>query len=130
MKYLKAFKLSLIGLVIILVTHFASAQGTTPPQFTITWVGPTNYIDGTPIGTAAITYQLYAGAGSGKEAKLGSPVTSPPYVITPSPSPGTNECVQITAIVNGVESAKSAEACATMPFPAPTSPTVVTITIK
>lgn len=117
----------LFFLISALFLTMAEAQGA--PQFTVTWTAPTAYTDGTLIGTAAITYQLYSGA-SGAEVKLGNPVTSPPYVITPAPAPGKPLCVQVTAIVNGVESVKSAEACGTMPYPAPNSPTVITITIK
>lgn len=119
----------LIALAIFAVLAIVRVVHAATPQLTVTWTAPSNYVDGTAIGTAAITYQLYAGA-SGKEVKLGNPVTSPPYVISPTPAPGVTECVQVTAIVNGVESAKTPEACGTIPYPAPNTPTVVTITIK
>jgi hypothetical protein len=98
------------------------------PQFAVTWTAPTTNEDSTPIA-GAITYQLYAG-GSGKEAKLGNPVASPPYVISPTPPPGTTQCVQVTAIVGGVESQRSSEVCATVPLPQPNPPSVIVITIK
>lgn len=113
---------------VLLLALLPLAHAVTPPQFTVSWTAPVNNTDGSVI-SGAITYQMYAGVGPGKEVKLGTPVSSPPYVITPV-APGTNECVQVTAIVNGVESAKSAEACSTMPLPSPNSPTIITITIR
>lgn len=103
------------------------AQAATP-VVTITWVAPTQNVDLTPI-TAPLTYQLYIGK-SGAEVKSGSPLAATSFTLTPSPAPGTQVCVKVTAIANGVESAQSGEACATMPFPAPNSPTVVSIVIK
>lgn len=104
------------------------SQAQAAPQVTVSWVAPAKFTDGTTI-TSAITYQLYVGA-SGKEAKFGNPVTAPPYVITPTPAAGTQVCVQITATVNATESDKTPEACTTVPYPAPSSPTVVTIVVK
>lgn len=104
------------------------SQAQAAPQVTVSWVAPSKFTDGTTIA-GAITYQLYVGT-SGKEAKFGNPVTAPPYVITPTPAAGTQVCVQITATVNATESDKTPEACTTVPYPAPSSPTVVTIVVK
>ena len=114
-----------IGLLALLASAAAFAAA---PQITVSWTAPTANTDGTAI-TGAITYQLYVGT-SGKEAKFGNPVTSPPYIITPTPAPGSQVCVQVTAIANGVESDRTPEACTVVPFPVPGSPTVVTIVIK
>ncbi len=123
---MKSFLLLVVSAILLLG---ASVTEATAPQFTITWTAPKTNVDGTAI-SGAITYQVYAGVGSGKEVKIGTPVSAASYVLTPLPAPGSNECVQVTAIANGVESARSVEACATVPFPAPSSPTVITISIK
>jgi len=121
-------KLAFAFLALLILGVPASQAQAAAPQVTVSWVAPTKNEDGSAI-SGAITYQLYVGT-SGKEAKFGNPVTAPPYVITPTPAAGTQVCVQITAMVGGVESAKTSEACATMPFPTPGSPTVVTIVVK
>lgn len=121
MKYVYAF-LALLALVVP-----ASQAQVTPTTVLVSWVAPTKFVDGTPI-TAPITYQFYVGT-SGKEVKSGTPVSGLALNIA-VPPPGTQVCVQLTAIVNGVESDRTPEACAVMPYPQPTSPTVVTITIK
>lgn len=121
MKFVYAF-LALL----MLVVPASQAQATS--QVTVSWTAPTKNTDGSAI-SGAVTYQLYVGA-SGKEAKLGNPVTAPPYVITPTPAPGTTVCAQITAIANAVESDKTPEACTTIPYPTPNSPSVVTIVVK
>lgn len=95
---------------------------------TITWTPPTTNTDGTVI-SGPITYQLYVGA-KGAEVKYKTPVTSPPYVLVPTPAPGTQVCVQVTATANGVESAPSAEVCAQIPQSIPNPPSNVTITLK
>lgn len=115
------------SLILGLVCAIAVAQAS-PPAFTVTWTAPTQFTDGTAI-VGAITYQLYTGA-TGKEVKLGNPVTSPPYVINPTPAAGTTLCVYVTATVGGVESAPSGEACGTVPKPTPNGPGTVVITIK
>ena len=97
------------------------------PTFTITWMPPTQYEDGSPL-TAALTYQMYVGA-SGKEVAYKTPVTSPPYVLVPTPAAGTRICVQVTAIANGVESTRTQEVCSTVPFLAPSFPISVTVTV-
>lgn len=117
-----------LTLLCLFVSSVVLAQSTTPPTVTVAWVAPTLNTDGTSI-TGALTYQLYVGA-SGKEASFGKPVLASPTVITPTPAPGSSVCVQVTAIANGVESDRSAEACTTIPYPTPTFPTVITIVVK
>lgn len=114
--------------VLVGMTWQAACAQAATPVVTVMWTPPTTFVDGTPI-VGAITYQLYVGA-SGAETKFGNPVTAPPYVITPTPKSGVTTCGKVTAIVNGVESAQSVEACGTVPFPTSNSPTTIIITIK
>jgi hypothetical protein len=92
------------------------------------WSAPTTYADGTalPSGTV-ITYNLYVGtAGPGSEAA--TPVQtgiSALTVTTTGYSPGQNVCAELTAVVNGLESVKSNEACKAFPNP-PGPPTGLT----
>lgn len=115
----------LIGILALLATAMVAQAAT--PTVTVSWVAPTANVDGTPIA-GPITYQFYVGT-SGKEVKSGQPVSGLTMNIA-APPPGQQVCVQLTAIVNGVESDKTSEACAVMPFPQPNGPTVVTIVIK
>ena len=117
-----------IALLTLFLSAAVLAQAASPPTVTVAWVAPTQNTDGTAIN-GALTYQLYVGA-SGKETSFGSPVSASPFVITPTPAPGSNVCVQVTAIANGVESARSTEACTTIPYPTPNFPAVITIVIK
>jgi len=121
------FPFLLVSTLIILSMAFAAMAAT--PTLTVNWMAPTQNGDGTAI-TGAITYQLYVGP-TGKEVKFGNPVTSPPYVITTGiPAPGGTICVQVTATVNAIESARTPEACATIPYPRPGSPVQVSVTVK
>lgn len=95
---------------------------------TVTWTSPTTNTDGSAI-TGPITYQLYVGP-KGAEVKYKTPVTSPPYVLVPTPPAGSQVCAEVTATVNAVESAPSAEVCANIPAPTPNPPTNVSITVK
>lgn len=121
------FALVFIGLAEYSHTLVPLAQAATS-QFSVSWSAPTTYEDASKI-TGAITYQMYVGA-SGKEVKFGNPVTSPPYVIVPTPAPGVTTCVQVTSTVAAVESKRPTEVCGTVPFPLPNPPATTTITIK
>ena len=110
--------------IYVVVLLFSLAVGATvalaaTPTYTVTWSAPTKYTDQTTIA-GAITYQLYVGP-SGQEVRYKTPVTAPPYVLVPTPGPGQT-CVQVTSTVNGVESIRSPEVCATVPLPPPIIP--------
>jgi len=117
----------LIALIIFAVLAIVRVVHAATPAFTVTWSAPTQYTDGTAIA-GAITYQVYAGP-SGQEVKFGNPVTASPYVINPTPAPGTTLCVQVTATVAGIESDRPTEVCGTVPRQ-PKGPATTTITIK
>jgi len=122
MKYLL---LALFGAAFVLPPIVAAAS----PTLTVTWTAPTKKEDGSLIA-GTLTYQLYSGV-SGKEVKLGVPVTASPYIVTTGiPAPGQTLCFQVTAILNGVESVRTPEACVTIPYPRPVSPTQITVTVK
>lgn len=106
---------------------FGSLAHAAPPQFVITWSAPTQFDDGSPL-TGGITYQVYVGP-PGAEVKYVTPPTAPPLTLSPTPGPGVT-CVQVTATVNGRESVRTPEKCATMPSPTPNPPTAVTATVK
>lgn len=116
----KRFSLLAVGLL-------STACYAVPPSYTVTWGVPTQNTDSTTI-VGAITYQLYVGP-SGQEVKYKTPVTAPPYVLVPTPAAGQT-CVQVTATVNGVESALSPEVCAVVPVAKPNPPAPVTASVK
>jgi len=129
LKFLKSalFMFLVVLAILALLAIVRVVHAATLPAFTITWSAPTQYTDGTTIA-GPITYQVYAGA-SGQEVKLGNPVTASPYVINPTPAPGTTLCVQVTATVAGIESDRPTEVCGTVPRQ-PKGPATTTITIK
>lgn len=90
---------------------------------TATWTAPTTNTDGSAI-TATLTYNLYTGA-AGAETKTQSALTSTTAAITATA--GVSTCAKVTALANGVESAQSAEVCATPAFPTPNAPTGLTL---
>lgn len=90
---------------------------------TATWAAPTLNTDGSAI-TDAITYNVYAGA-SGKEVLLKSGVTAP--TLSVATTAGTATCVQVTTVVDTVESARTPEVCVTSSFPTPDPPTTLTL---
>lgn len=104
-----------------------AAQAATP-VVTVTWTRSTTYTDSTPI-VNPVTYQLYVGA-TGAEVAYKTPVASPPYVLVPTPAPGTQVCVQVTATVDAVESARSPEVCTVIPKATPAAPGAVKITVS
>lgn len=84
----------------------------------VKWAAPTTYTDGTTISDP-ITYNVYVGA-TGAEVKSQSALTATQATIAATAN--VQQCATITAVVNGVESAQSAEGCATKGFPVPSAP--------
>src|SRR5690606_2599770 len=114
---------------IVLVTALSATAGAFAAeavrQATLTWTKPTEYVDGTaiPSGTPA-TYNVYQGAkGSTNKLRVAEGVSQLSRVVSALP-PGET-CFNVTAVVNGQESAYSVEGCKSFPFPAPTAPTLV-----
>lgn len=120
-----------IVILLLMGLCLRQAEAQTPQTVTVTWGKISTYTDGTAIPAASpITYQLYVGA-SGSEVAYKTPVTSPPYVLNPTPAPGTSFCVQVTATVGGVESVKSAEVCNTVKIVlVPIVPPAVKVTVQ
>lgn len=101
---------------------------------TVDWVytAPTQFTDGTAIpSTDMIAFNLYAGtAGPGSEAA--TPVQAGiRYLsaVTSGYTAGENICGFVTAVVNGVESPHSSEACATFTG-TPAAPSNLTIKVN
>lgn len=88
---------------------------------TLTWTAPTQYTDGSPIGTAPITYRVYGGV-QGQTKTLIATVSALTYQHTGAPD-GVTYCYQLTAVVNSQESARSTEGCKVMPPLVPNPPT-------
>lgn len=116
-RFLKRAPIAL-GIVIAIA---GLALGATAPVNTITWSwnAPTAFTSGIAIpSTDTITYNLYIGtAGSLSEAATpalagitADTVTTSGYVS------GATVCGEVTAVVNGEESARSVEACKQFPL--------------
>ena len=120
--------LSAIAAAFVLTACSSRAQTAVNPA-TWSWTAPTTFTDGTTIpSTDAITYNLYVGtAGKGSEAttpvQTGITATT---VTTSGYAAGAVVCGEVTSVVNGVESARSNEACKTFPdVPSPPTNNVV-----
>ena len=90
---------------------------------TATWTAPTTNTDGSPI-TAPLTYNVYSGA-SGAEVRTQSGLTVTTQALTAAA--GVKQCVQVTAVANDLESARTPEVCATPSFSVPNAPTGLTL---
>lgn len=123
-------KLALLGIAaaltaaVLTACSIAYAQSMTA---TLNWTAPTAYTNGTaiPSGTA-ITYNVYRGAASGAETLLTSGVTADTYVDS-AVSPGATYYYEITAVIDGQESAKSNEASKTFAPLVPAAPAGLTV---
>lgn len=103
-----------------------SAAVVAAPEATIRFNAPTQYTDETPIASGTvITYRLYQGGRTGTKTLVGT-VTSGGKV-TAGLQVGQEYCWEVTAVVNGQESARSNAACKSFPFP---TPAAVTITVE
>jgi hypothetical protein len=118
----------LIGMLAILVAScvFTIANAQTARTATITFSAPTEYTDGTSIATgAAISYRVYQGARTGTKTQVGT-ITSTSTTINSGLQAGQEYCWEVTAVINGQESARSNQACKAFAFP---TPDTVTITV-
>lgn len=118
-----------LALVLVLVCIWAATARSATVQLTCT--APTKNIDGTPI-TAALSYRAYWGTSGGSLTNvvtLAGPGCAGPVVV-PDPAAGTSVTYSfaVTAIANGMESAKSSIAtkALTTPVPTPEPPTALT----
>jgi hypothetical protein len=111
-------------LFFVLIAFFSLPIFAAAPSAVLTWTAPTLNTDGTTI-TGAITYSVYKGA-TGAETFFTAGITT--TATTLAGTPGTTQCFQVTAVVNGVESAKSNEVCKSFPNPVPAAPTGLTVT--
>lgn len=114
---------------LILFSPHAFAQTTTGGTAKWSWTAPADFTNGMAIPSSdTITYNVYIGtAGPGSEAS--TPVQTgltAVSVTTSGYAAGQTVCGQITAVVGGLESARSNEACKTFPVP-PDSPTGLTV---
>jgi hypothetical protein len=121
------FRITAAVLLVIacsMLAFVASAQ--TTRTATIAFARPAKYVDGTDIAAAtAITYNVFQGAKGGTKVKVGE-ITGTSTTVNSGLQPG-EVCFQISATANGVESARSNEACKSFAFPATET---VTITVQ
>ena len=113
--------------IVVLVGCSSRAQTAVNPA-TWSWTAPSTFADGTTIpSTDTITYNLYVGT-AGKASEATTPVQTgitATTVTTSGYAAGAVVCGEVTAVVNGVESARSNEACKTFPD-VPSPPTNLT----
>lgn len=125
---MKSFFKITAALLIAAVAGLAIAAGTGTGTATWMWSAPTAFTDGTPIpSTDTITYNLYLGSAPGAEAATPAQTGITALTATSTGfSAGQEVCGNLTAVVNGLESAHSNEACKTFPA-VPNPPTGLTV---
>jgi ABC-type nitrate/sulfonate/bicarbonate transport system substrate-binding protein len=104
-----------IALTLFAATAYAQAANTA----TVSFSPPTTMADGSAIpNPALLSYGIYLGEQGAAKTKVtisnGSPVP-----ITSGLTTGKTYCVQVTAIIGGLESAMSNEACKSFIPPSP-----------
>lgn len=93
----------------------------------LAWTAPTQYEDGTPLAAGTVlTYGVYQGVQGQPKSRVAT-ATATSATISTGLANGTTYCWAVTAIANGVESAPSAEACKSFPWPATQAPTGLTV---
>jgi len=122
---MKTLMKRLLPLSLAFLASLAQAQ-----TATLSWTAPTTFTNGSAI-SGTITYNLYAGVQGSTLAKIQSAITTATTTVTGSTSlpAGTTVCFAVTAVVAGVESAQSAQACAAVPLPTPGVPTQITVVV-
>jgi hypothetical protein len=118
-------KLLLAGLLLSIA---GVAAALTPHSASLVWTPPTLNTDGSAIA-GAITYNLYQGPCAGPLVQVQSGLTVAAATVSTGLTPGQNTGFAVTAVVAGLESAQTAAACATIPFPQPNAPTLLTVTL-
>jgi hypothetical protein len=117
---------ALIRLGLLSVSMLSTAHAQEPRTATITFTAPTKYVDGTPIATGtAISYRIYQRP-HGAAKTMVAQISETTATIDTGLPPG-KICWEVTAVANGVESARSNEACKSFAWPAPET---VTITVR
>jgi hypothetical protein len=126
---------SVAARMVAAVLALGACAVTSAATLTLTWTPPTSYTDGTAIPSATpVTYNLYGALQGQPLQQLSTGLTATTATRT-GVDPGIR-CYAVTAVVAGVESAQSAQACATVSPPTPGPPNglsvsvTVTVTLK
>jgi hypothetical protein len=99
-------KLSTVALITATALPCAALAQTPPPRTAnVTLTPPTQFEDGTAI-TGAITYNVYRGVCGGAKTRV---VTAATTATIPVPNSVPGQCFTASAVVDGSESAQSAE---------------------
>jgi len=96
-------RLLLLAAFVASTSHAQAAN-----QASLSWSAPTTYSDGSPL-TGTLTYTVYQGPQGGTKAKVSSTATTT-YTVSSGLTQGTTVCWQVSATLNGQESALSNEA--------------------
>jgi ABC-type phosphate transport system substrate-binding protein len=107
-----------------LVSSVAQAQETRSAR--ITFAKPTQYVDGSTIPAAVVvTYNVYQGEKGQPKVQVAT-IGNSPATISTGLQAGKEYCWEVTAVANGIESARSNEGCKSFPFSAP-EPVIITV---
>ena len=116
----------LLAIVGTMAAIKARAQ-TATRSATLTFTKPTKYTDGSDIAAGtAISYYVYQAKKGEPKVRAGGTITGQTTTISTGLQAGTEYCWQVSAVIQGTESALSNEACKAFAFP---TPETVTITV-
>lgn len=122
----QGFRWFVLYVLIMLAIAFGVAHAQEPRTATIIFTAPTHYVDGTPIDAdTPLSYHVYQGERGGQKQRVAT-ITETAATIDTGLPPGET-CWEVTAVANGVESARSNEGCKFFPWPAPQT---ITITVQ
>lgn len=76
------------------------------------WSAPTEYVDGTPI-SAPITYNLYRSHGGKPYVRIRIGIAARKATVTGNIVAGVEDCFEVSAVVDTVESAVTLPVCVT-----------------
>lgn len=121
---------AILALLFLTITLFCISQAAQAGTATLSWTLPTTYVGGTPIGSAPVTTRIYRAT---TQAGL---ATAPVLTTTAAGATGYTDTTaptgtvwyQISAVVNGQESARTTAVSTTIADPAPNPPTGFTVT--
>lgn len=117
-------RISSAALAVLLLVAMRPVQAQEPRQARITFTAPTQYVDGSAID-AELTYRVYQGEKGQPKVQVAT-IGGSPATISTGLQAGKEYCWEVTAVANGVESARSNEGCKSFPYSAP-EPVIITV---
>lgn len=124
---MKRFLPVVLAITLSILAPLAAFAST--PSLTASWNAVTTADGGAVTLTSPVTYNLYQGTSCSSLAIVQGGLVTTSEIISSGLTPGVTYCFAVTAVANGIESAKSNTVTVAVPFPTPDSPTQITIVL-